>query len=78
MSSTSTSRKQGIFRWCMGCEAWRWRTASLRRSTTARIAALVADGHLAGDMGTDLTDSLHFFMGLKLKAGLAELDTASP
>ena len=22
-----------------------------------------------------LTDSLHFFMGLKLKAGLAELDT---
>ena len=26
-------------------------------------------------MGTDLTDSLHFFMGLKLKAGLADLDT---
>jgi CBS domain-containing protein len=26
-------------------------------------------------MGGDLTDSLHFFMALKLKAGLAELDT---
>ena len=26
-------------------------------------------------MGVDLTDSLHFFMGLKLKVGLAELDT---
>jgi CBS domain-containing protein len=26
-------------------------------------------------MGTDLTDSLHFFLGLKLKAGLTELDT---
>lgn len=26
-------------------------------------------------MGADLTDSLHFFMALKLKVGLAELDT---
>jgi CBS domain-containing protein len=37
---------------------------------------LVADGKLSTEMGADLTDSLHFFMGLKLKAGLAELDTA--
>jgi CBS domain-containing protein len=29
-------------------------------------------------MGTDLTESLHFFMGLKLKAGLAELATDKP
>jgi CBS domain-containing protein len=26
-------------------------------------------------MGGDLTDSLYFFMSLRLKAGLAELDT---
>ena len=26
-------------------------------------------------MGAGLTDSLNFFMGLRLKAGLAELDT---
>jgi CBS domain-containing protein len=45
-------------------------------STTGRIATLVAQGHLAADMGTDLTDSLYFFMGLKLKVGLAELETA--
>ena len=29
-------------------------------------------------MGADLSDSLHFFMGLKLKAGLLELDTDKP
>ena len=28
--------------------------------------------------GADLSDSLHFFMGLKLKAGLAEIDIAKP
>ena len=44
-------------------------------STADRIAALVREGWLESDMGTDLTDSLYFFMGLKLKAGLAELDT---
>ncbi len=29
-------------------------------------------------MGADLTDSLHFFMGLRLKVGLAELDMGKP
>ena len=36
---------------------------------------LVADGALDATMGAELTDSLSFFMGLKLKAGLAEIDT---
>jgi CBS domain-containing protein len=44
--------------------------------TVARINALVAKEALSPQMGTDLTDSLYFFMGLKLKAGLAELDTS--
>jgi CBS domain-containing protein len=43
--------------------------------TQARIAALVAAGRLSSDFATDLADSLYFLMGLKLKAGLAELDT---
>ena len=29
-------------------------------------------------MGTDLTESLHFFMGLKLKVGLADLAIGKP
>ena len=47
-------------------------------STAARIQALVAHGVLAPDMGADLLDSLHFFMGLKLQAGLAEIAAGRP
>jgi CBS domain-containing protein len=47
-------------------------------STASRISALVSAGKLSPDMGTDLVDSLHFFMGLKLKAGLAEIDMNKP
>ena len=41
-------------------------------------AARRAGGRAAAcrpSLATDLADSLHFLMGLKLKAGLAELDT---
>ena len=44
-------------------------------NTGARITALVQAGALDAEMGAGLTDSLNFFMGLRLKAGLAELDT---
>ena len=44
--------------------------------TQARIDALVAAGRLSSAFAIHLGDSLHFMMGLKLKAGLAELDTA--
>ncbi|MFZ2987696.1 putative nucleotidyltransferase substrate binding domain-containing protein, partial [Ideonella sp.] len=43
-------------------------------STTERIEALVAADALSREMATDLQDCLHFFMGLKLKLGLAALD----
>ena len=46
--------------------------------TTARIDALVAAGKLPAAMGADLTESLHFFMGLKLKVGLLELGRNRP
>lgn len=42
--------------------------------TMARIEALVAAGALEPGLATDLGDSLHFFMGLKLKLGLAALE----
>ncbi|MEY2891155.1 MAG: hypothetical protein RJA98_1063 [Pseudomonadota bacterium] len=47
-------------------------------STVERIDALVSLGKLPPNVGSELTDSLHFFMGLKLKAGLAELETGHP
>lgn len=43
--------------------------------TVARIEALAADQRLPADLATDLIDSLHFFMGLKLKTGLQARDT---
>ena len=42
--------------------------------TAARLDALVAAGRLPGALATDLADCLQFLIGLKLKAGLAELD----
>jgi CBS domain-containing protein len=44
-------------------------------TTVGRIEALVAAGKLPEKLAADLIDSLHFFMGLKLKVGLLELDT---
>jgi CBS domain-containing protein len=69
-------KKEGIFPLVHGVRSLALANRIAQTSTTGRIAALVADGKLSTEMGADLTDSLHFFMGLKLKAGLAELDTA--
>lgn len=44
-------------------------------STLERVNALVAAGRLPEKLAHDLIDSLHFFMGLKLKTGLQRLET---
>jgi CBS domain-containing protein len=44
-------------------------------STVERVQALVAAGKLPEKLANDLIDSLHFFMGLKLKVGLQQLET---
>ncbi|PXW94703.1 CBS domain-containing protein [Sphaerotilus hippei] len=46
--------------------------------TVERIEALVGLGDLPADLATDLIDSLHFFMGLKLKVGLMALEADRP
>lgn len=71
-------KKEGIFPLVHGVRSLALAHRVTETSTAGRITALVAGGHLAADMGADLTDSLHFFMGLRLKAGLAELDTGKP
>jgi CBS domain-containing protein len=47
-------------------------------STAGRVEALVAAGRLPEKLAADLMDSLHFFMGLKLKVGLQALETGHP
>ena len=44
-------------------------------STAERVEALMAAGKLPEKLAGDLMDSLHFFMGLKLKVGLQALET---
>jgi CBS domain-containing protein len=70
-------KKEGIFPLVHGVRSLALAHRITDVSTAERIAALVRDGALDAGMGTDLTDSLHFFMGLKLKAGLHELDTGN-
>ena len=47
-------------------------------STEARIQALQVAGALDAETAQELTESLHFFMGLRLKAGLDEMDRGQP
>jgi CBS domain-containing protein len=68
-------KKEGIFPLVHGVRSLALAHHVTQTSTAERIQALIALGKLPADLGADLTDSLYFFMGLKLKAGLMELDT---
>ncbi len=71
-------KKAGIFPVVHGVRSLALRDHVQATGTVARLDALVAMGRLPADLATDLADSLHFMMALKLKAGLAELDTDRP
>lgn len=68
-------KKEGVFPLVHGVRSLALAHRIPRTSTTERIEALVADDKLDAETAAELTDSLAFFMGLKLKVGLAELDT---
>ncbi|WP_213959141.1 DUF294 nucleotidyltransferase-like domain-containing protein [Variovorax sp. dw_954] len=67
-------KKAGIFPIVHGVRSLALREHVQPTGTTARLDALVALGRLSQAFANDLADSLHFLMGLKLAAGLAELD----
>jgi CBS domain-containing protein len=71
-------KKAGIFPLVHGVRSMALEMRLSELGTTARIGALVAAGKLTAEMGADLIDSLHFFMGLKLQAGLAEIAMSRP
>ncbi|ART52948.1 cyclic nucleotide-binding protein [Acidovorax carolinensis] len=68
-------KKAGIFPIVHGVRSLALARRVAATGTAERIAALVADGVLDAAMGDELVQSLHFLMGLRLKAGLAEIDT---
>ncbi len=71
-------KKEGIFPLVHGVRSLALAHRLPNTGTAERIAALVAARALTPDMGQELTDALRFFMGLKLKAGLGEMDKGQP
>lgn len=69
-------KKGGIFPIVHGVRSLALAEHVQATGTQARLDALVAAGRLPAAFATDLADSLYLLMGLKLKAGLAELDSA--
>ncbi|MDB5886846.1 MAG: cyclic nucleotide-binding protein [Polaromonas sp.] len=68
-------KKAGIFPLVHGLRSLALAHGIGATSTVGRAEALVAAGALPEKLANDLIDSLHFFMGLKLKIGLQQLDT---
>lgn len=68
-------KKAGIFPLVHGVRSLAFEQRLAATGTAERIEALAAAGVLPAGLGTDLVESLHFFMELRLKTGLAALDT---
>ncbi|WP_157263414.1 DUF294 nucleotidyltransferase-like domain-containing protein [Azohydromonas aeria] len=67
-------KKAGIFPLVHGVRSLALDKRVRECGTVERVQALVAAGHMAPEIGSDVVQSLQFFMGLKLKAGLQELE----
>ncbi len=67
-------KKAGTFPLVHGVRSLALANGISATSTAERLDALVAAGKLPAKLATDLIESLHFFMGLKLKHGLQQLD----
>lgn len=67
-------KKAGLFPLVHGVRALALEAHVGATGTVVRIEALVAAGRLPADLAPDLIDSLHFFMELRLRAGLEALE----
>jgi len=71
-------KKSGIFPIVHGVRSLALARRVPATGTAERIAALVEAGVLDAALGDELVQSLHFLMGLRLQAGLAQIDTGRP
>lgn len=71
-------KKAGIFPIVHGVRSLALQQHVTATGTVQRLEALVAAGCLSEAMATDLADSLHFLMTLRLQSGLGELDLGLP
>ncbi len=71
-------KKAGIFPIVHGVRSLALAHHIAATGTAERLAALVAEGVLDEVQGRELLEGLHFLMGLRLQAGLAEIDLDRP
>lgn len=71
-------KKAGIFPLVHGVRSLALARQVHATSTVERIEALVADGALDAELGQEMREALHLLMGLRLQAGLSEIDRHKP
>ncbi len=71
-------KKEGIFPLVHGVRSLAFQSGLSETGTIARLDALAARGVISAAQASDWGQCLHFLMGLKLQAGLAELDRDQP
>lgn len=71
-------KKAGLFPLVHGVRSLALARHIAATGTVERIAALQAEGQLDAALAQELAQGLHFLMGLRLQAGLAELELQRP
>lgn len=71
-------KRAGLFPLVHGVRSLAFEAGLRETGTAARVQALVAGGRLDAALGAEIVESLHFFMGVRLAAGLAELARGRP
>jgi CBS domain-containing protein len=71
-------KKAGIFPLVHGVRSFALEEHLRATGTVERLDLLVAMGRLPRALADELLDSLHFFMGLRLKVGLGQLELGRP
>jgi CBS domain-containing protein len=67
-------KKEGIFPIVHGVRSLALQAQLSETNTADRLDALVSRGVITGRQASDWTQCLHYLMGMKLQAGLAEID----
>ncbi len=71
-------KKLGLFPIVQGVRALALQYRTPAAGTAPRLAALATAGHLDAALARDLTDALHFLMGLKLANNLRQIAAGQP
>ena len=77
-SSGLNLKKEGIFPMVHGVRSLALQAQLSETGTAQRLEALAARGVITARQASDWTQCLHYLMGLKLQAGLAEIDLEQP